>query len=782
MINQIDWKQKITREVPEEIEKIYSNKWVQQRLVDLKLTNSKSAAAFINPSLYTPASPIELPDLEKGALRIQKAILNNEMIGIWGDFDVDGQTSTTLLVQAFRILGVNPRYHIPNRDKESHGIRMQNLKEFVSVPLNLLITCDTGVSEHASIEFANNIDVDVIITDHHSLPETLPNAFAIINPQRLPNGHTLNKLAGVGTAYKLMEYVFQLFNCEDQKEHLLDLVALGTIADIAEIDPENHFLVQCGLEKLKRTDRLLLKEIFSKKEINPNLINETHISFSIAPLLNALGRLDDATPVVEHFLTSDLQKARIFANILDNLNEKRKLITEQITEAAMAILARDELEQKQNAIVLHHPDWHPGVLGIVASQLVETFKKPTILLTGYPDQGIRGSGRSVDGVNIFEAIRESEQILSHFGGHAMAAGISLRIENLALFKKEFNFSIQKQLSKKEISYEFLVDGFLDLDQITVDMVNQLNILAPFGPGNPQFIFASKNININKSSTFGKSRNHIRFSVSDSNNISMDLLWWKGANKSIPDSKVDIIYRPGKNTYKGKDQLQIEIIEMRPSEEALKEIHAASQKLEIIDLRSKEINFDEIIKSYPDIVVWAEGLSEIKKLPIENRINLQPANSLFIFSCPPSLLDIAKAWKIVNPQILILGKMIPEMDSMNSLLKAISGMINLAVNRRAGVFDIYRAAAATGHRVKTIIAILRYLHLRGKISIKEHPNTEFTISFGGIEDITQASLYENYLRFLIQETISFRKWYQKVDTSRLMGEILELFSTNKKTIQ
>ncbi|PKN87654.1 MAG: single-stranded-DNA-specific exonuclease RecJ [Chloroflexi bacterium HGW-Chloroflexi-8] len=779
MTNLIEWSPKPKKEVPQEIEKLFPNKWVQQRFVELHLTNSKTAEAFINPSLYIPTNPVELPDLEKGAQRIKKALLNKEEIGIWGDFDVDGQTSTILLVQALRILGANPRYHIPNRDKESHGIRLHNLKDFVSVPIKLLITCDTGVSENASIEFANSKDIDVIITDHHSLPELLPNAYAVINPKRLPSEHALNKLAGVGTAYKLMEYVFRLFNIEEEKGRLLDLVALGTIADIAEINPENHFLVQSGLEKLKRSERLLLKEIFIIKEINPDLLNETHISFSIAPLLNALGRLDDANSVVEHFLTDDLQKARIFANILENLNEKRKLITEQITEAALAILQRDELEQNQEAIVLHHSDWHPGVLGIVASQLVEIFKKPTILLSGFQDQVIRGSARSVDGINIFEAIRESSQMLTQYGGHAMAAGISLRYDALALFKKEFNKSIQKQIQNKKISQEILVDGFLELDQLNIDFVNQLNILAPFGPGNPPFIFATRNISINKSTTFGKARNHIRFKVSDSTNISLDLLWWKGANKSIPESMVDIIYRPGKNSYKGKDELQIEVIEMQPSEEVLEELQSASQKLEIIDLRSEDFNLQALLNNYQDLVIWAEGLSENKRYRYETRINLHPSNALLIYSCPPSLVDIAKAWKIVNPKILVLGKMMPEMDSMNSLLMSISGMINLAVNRRAGVFDIHKAAAATGHRVKTINTVLRYLCSKGKISIKEHPDTELTISFGGIENVNQASQYENYLRFLIQETISFRKWYQKVDTSRLMSEIYELFSIDKK---
>ncbi len=774
MVANKEWTKKQFPGIPKEIEENFSNKWVQQRFVELNFQNLDSAKAFIDPDLFQPTDPRELPDLEKAANRIQKAILENESIGIWGDFDVDGQTSTTLLVQALRLLGADPRYHIPNRDKESHGIRLQNLKEFVVKPISLLITCDTGISEHDSIAFCNQNGIEVVITDHHALPSFLPDAFAIVNPQRLSDDHPLKTLAGVGTAYKLIEYLFKLFNKETDLHLFVDLVALGTIADVAVLSPENHYLVQIGIKKIKSGNRLLIKEILQKKEINSEIFNETSISFVIAPLLNALGRLDDAEPIVESFLSTNIQETRIFANILDNLNEKRKLITEQITDATLALI-RKERSESGNSIVLHHPDWHPGVLGIVANRLVELFNKPVILLTGNPDQPIRGSGRSIDGVNIIEAIRNSSQILTHFGGHTMAAGLSLPFENLEIFKKEFDKSVQHQLSEKKISLDFMVDGFIDFNQISLDFVKELEILSPFGSGNPRFIFACKNVNIARTAIFGKNKQHLKFFTTDENNIPVELLWWQGANQSIPDTSIDIAFRPGKSVNKGQEQLQLEIVKIRPSENAFEKIKSDSKHLEIIDLRAeKHISIEKLI-DIKDSFIWAEGLENKELLPFDNRLNQHPAENLIIYTCPPSLVEIAKVWKSVNPKKLYLCSVLPEDGSINSLVLKVSGMINLAIRQRSGVFELDRVAALTGQRMKTIRVILNYLEAKGKILIKEHPDTNLVISYGEIEDKQMALLYENQLRFLFQETRYFQKWYQKINAAQLMDEVVDLFS-------
>jgi len=773
-----EWAKKQFPAIPKEIEEVFPNKWVQQRFAELNFRNLESAKAFIDPAYYQSTDPCDLPDLEKAAVRIQIAICNNESIGIWGDFDVDGQTSTTLLVQALRHLGANPRFHIPDRDKESHGIRIQNLQTFILNPIKLLITCDTGISEHDSIDFCNLEGIDVVITDHHALPAVLPNAFAIVNPQRLLDDHPLKPLAGVGTAYKLVEYLFKLFNKEADLHIFLDLVALGTIADVAILNPENHYLVQKGIEKIRSGSRLLIKEVLQKKEINPESFNETSISFVIAPLLNALGRLDNAEPIVENFLSTNIQETRIFSNILDNLNEKRKLITDQITDAALVTIRKQRIDSG-NSIILYNTDWHPGVLGIVANRLVDVFNQPVILLTGSVDKLVRGSGRSIEGVNLIEAISKSSQILNHYGGHAMAAGLSLSYENLETFKKEFNRSVQQQLSEKNISLDFVVDGYIEINQISMDFINELEILSPFGPGNPRFVFGCKNAIINKTVTFGKNKQHIKFITTDENNIPVELLWWQGANQTLPDSNIDIAFRPGKIINKGMEQIQLEIVKIRPTDEFIKKVKSESKQLEIFDLRNENPKNLEKVLQTPNSFIWAEDLEKQDLFSFDNRLNLRPAENLIVYTCPPELVEIAKVWKSVNPKSLYLCNILPATTSINSLLLKVSGMVKLSITQRSGVFEEDRVAAATGQRLKTIRIVLSYLEAMGKIIIKDHPDTNLILTYGDAKKNSQlAILYEKQLRVLFQETYYFRKWYQKINPTELMDEIVELFSRNR----
>ena len=336
------WVEKIKSPIPKEIQEKFPNPWVQQIFAHNQVFTLEAAQKFINPLLYTPTPSSELPDLDVAARRIMEALANHEKIGIWGDFDVDGQTATTVLNEGLLNLGANVIYYIPVRSKESHGIKLSSLKEFLKNEISILLTCDTGISEHESIDHAKQQGVDVLITDHHSLPEILPNAMANVNPQRLPEAHPLRTLSGVGVAYKLIEWLYQLSGKNDDCTALLDLVALGTVADVAVLTGENRYLVQMGLRLLQNPERIGLQEIYKNRKLQNGQITETHIGFYLAPLLNALGRLADANPIVEFLTTNDLQKAKVFAGQLENINERRKLITEQITEAILSKIEQNK--------------------------------------------------------------------------------------------------------------------------------------------------------------------------------------------------------------------------------------------------------------------------------------------------------------------------------------------------------------------------------------------------------------------------------------------------------
>ena len=359
---------------------------IAQTLVRRGFRDPASARAFLHPD-ELPSTPF--PNIEPAVERIILAIQKNEMLCVWGDFDVDGQTSTALLVQTLRALGANVVYYIPIRGKESHGVHVESLKPIIDNGATLIVTCDTGITAHEAVDYANSRGVDVVVTDHHDLGERLPNAKAIVNPKLLPENHLLANLAGVGVAFKLAEAIL----CSNDFsrlpltttpalaggakevvttwEDLLDLVALGLIADVALLKGETRSLAQKGIQKLRNTNRLGLKVIAELAGANLETLTEETIGFTFAPRLNALGRLGDANPAVELLLTNDPPRARVLAAQIEGLNAQRRLLTSQVYEAAEAQLRANPDLLTEPAIVLSHPNWPGGVVGIVANRLVD---------------------------------------------------------------------------------------------------------------------------------------------------------------------------------------------------------------------------------------------------------------------------------------------------------------------------------------------------------------------------------------------------------------------------
>jgi single-stranded-DNA-specific exonuclease len=415
---------------------------VAQTLVRRGITTPHTAHAYLN---LGSASSTPFPNIQKAVERINSAIQKGDQIGVWGDFDVDGQTSTTLLVQTLQALGANVTYYIPIRGKEGHGIHIDTLQPMLDNNVKLILTCDTGITAYDTIDYANSRGVDVIVTDHHELGETLPNAAAIINPKLLPKDHLLANLAGVGVAYKLAEALLADYQAPINSRELLDLVALGLIADVALLKGETRLLVQQGIQALRETNRPGLKVMAELSGTSLETLTEETIGFSFAPRLNALGRLSDANPAVELLITTDPARARVLATQVEGLNAQRRLLTSQVYEAAEAKLHENPDLLTEPAIVLSHPNWPGGVVGIVANKLVDRYHKPVVLFTESEDGILRGSARSVEGLHITQAITTQQDILLAFGGHPMAAGLSLQSEKLTEFRKGFGRAIEKQL-------------------------------------------------------------------------------------------------------------------------------------------------------------------------------------------------------------------------------------------------------------------------------------------------------------------------------------------------
>lgn len=757
MGSQTVWNEYTPTKASDDIQKAFPNRWVQLRLAKLGIQTIQEANAFLNPDHYQPSRPEELPDMQKATARLLRAVDNKERVGVWGDFDVDGQTSTTLLVEALTSLGLEVVYHIPNRKKESHGIKLHYLQEFLQNQIQLLVTCDTGISEHESVAYAQQSGIDVILTDHHSLPETLPEAFAVINPQRLIEEHPLHHLAGVGTAYKLIENLYQKLGLSSQCEKFLDLVALGTIADVALLTADNRYLVQKGLQKLKSPERLGLKEIYRLRKIESANFSETTIGFILGPMLNALGRLEDANPIVDFLTTRDKQSVATFAQQLNQLNEERKFLTEQITQAALFQMEREPEINASSAIVIHNPYWEAGVLGIVANRLVEIYQKPVILLTGEANGSIHGSARSVAGVDIIAAIRSQKSHLLHFGGHLMAAGLSLNYENLGAFTKGFCDQVKTQLGDKVINDEMLFDGEISFDQITSAFVRDLEQCSPFGPGNPAFLFVTKNIKIQQQKKIGKNLEHLRLAAVDANQNEQEILWWRGDSTQLSEELVDIAYHLSFSIYRGEQRIQLEMENVRISENSNPLKKTGVETIEIIDLRKNFSATQDFIKEHPNIPIWYE--SRITATTgFLNLERLYPNDSLLILFPPANLSLLRKGIAMSHPSRLVLGNFSIEKSNINALVKDVAGMVVFAIDKNHGLLDYKRMANLLGITSSIIETSVLYLQAAGKITIHRHPDTLPRAKIGGVQNVSGQTFYQTQLNFLLYEMDAFRKWF------------------------
>jgi single-stranded-DNA-specific exonuclease len=622
---------------------------LQQTLIRRGIVTPDAARAFLHPD-ETPSTPF--PNIESATEIIQAAIQRKDRICVWGDFDVDGQTSTALLVQTLQSLGADVVYYIPIRGKESHGVHIESLAPIIDNGIKLIITCDTGITAHEAIEYANSRGVDVVITDHHDLGETLPNAKAIINPKLLPPEHPLKNLAGVGVAYKLAEALLddrpQTIDHEassvvhrPSSEELLDLVALGLIADVALLQRETRSLAQRGIQQLRKTNRIGLKVMAELSNTNLESLTEETIGFTFAPRLNALGRLSDANPAVELLITNNSARARVLAAQIEGLNAQRRLLTSQVTEAAEAQLREHPELLNEPAIVLSHPNWPGGVVGIVANRLVDRYHKPALLLTESDDGILRGSARSIEGLHITEAISSQKESLLNFGGHPMAAGLSLKKDNFTSFRRGLGKAIEKQLG--EIIREeptLQIDSWLGLDEINLELADAIEALAPFGAGNPKLTFASRGVTLKSVAEIGKTKEHLRLAVEDENGNVQRVLWWGGAGEDLPETgtQIDIAYSVRASTFRGEKQVNATFEELRLVENKVIEIQKT--KLEIVDLRLKPATFD----LRPSTLIWAEGADKSKG---KSRYELYPADELVIYTTPASPSDLRAVLEIVN---------------------------------------------------------------------------------------------------------------------------------------
>ena len=533
---------------------VHSDHILNQVLLNRDLDTKEKVNNFIKADFSKLRDPYLLTDLNKAVDRFIQAIENNEKIIIYGDYDVDGITSTSLFIRFFNdIKFTNFDYYIPNRLKEGYGLRMDSIKNIEINQFDLLITVDCGITAIKEVDFLNEQGLDVIITDHHKLSEKLPAAYAVVDPQREQSKY-YKVLAGVGVVFKLLQAVDNKLNLNIIKNHL-DLVTLGTVADIVELKNDNRIIVKEGLKVLKNTNKLGLKKLLSKLKLDDKKINPGQIGYIVAPPINAIGRMEDPDEGVKLLITNKEEEAEKISKKLISINRDRQKKEEKIYNKALKMIEKEDIKN-QKPIVLSSRNWHRGVIGIVASRLVEKYYLPVILIAIGEDGVGHGSARSISKLDITEGLGYAKEFLDNYGGHSMAAGLSIKEENINKFRNKLNEYIKESLNPEDFIPGIKVDSIIDVNKITHEFHKKLDLLKPYGVGNPRPKFLLSNIKLKNHYTVGKKNKHLKIKLS--NGLSGICFNMGDIHHKIKDKKLDLVIKVYLNNWRGKDEVEIRV--------------------------------------------------------------------------------------------------------------------------------------------------------------------------------------------------------------------------------
>ncbi|MBI4842937.1 MAG: single-stranded-DNA-specific exonuclease RecJ [Nitrospirae bacterium] len=536
-----------------------------QILVNRGIKDPDAIREFLNPSFKNLHDPSLLPDIDKAVERVKSAVSNSETVLVHGDYDADGLTSAALLVSALRKIGLKTCYHVPNRETEGYGFGNSGIEKAKACGAGLIITADCGISSAEAVLSAKNLGIDVIITDHHEVPDKLPEATAVINPHRRDSQYPFRNLAGVGVAYKLVQALVEnssIYRDEIRLEEFLDLVAIGTVADSVPLTGENRVFVSYGLKEINsascRTGIRAMKDLFR----GDRDMNSVMLSYTIIPRINAAGRLSDAGEVVELLLTDEKAKADETVAVLEGQNRRRQKIEKDVLESALSMIGDAD---PGYAIVLSSPEWHPGVIGIVASRLVDKFYRP-VFLFAVKDGVAKGSARSIPPFNLYRGIGECAEHLIDFGGHEQAAGIKMDASNLPHFHKKIDEVIERSISREDLAPVLEIDAGVELSDVNFRLVEkELSLLEPLGTANEEPVLGAKNIEFVDARVVGN--NHLKVR-SKQNKIYMDTIGFNKGEllKEIESSSYfDSAFTPSINEWNGTKILQLKLKALRPGD-------------------------------------------------------------------------------------------------------------------------------------------------------------------------------------------------------------------------
>lgn len=560
-------------------------------LYNRNIKSPAEARIFLSPSLSGLGDPFSLPDMDKAVARIKAAIDAHSNITVYGDYDVDGITSTTILYLYLKKLGASVDYYVPDRFSEGYGMNSDAIRALKNKGTDLIITVDNGITAIEETELIHSLGMDIVITDHHQCRSELPKAEAVVNPKRHDSTYPFSEYAGVGVAFKLLcalEANINGLSHSEASEKIIsaygDFAAIGTIADVMPLFDENRILVKKGLLGISESHNIGLHALIDLIENGDNSasaqgkreardVTSSFVGYTLSPRINAAGRIGDAAKAIKLFTTENPDEASALALELLEYNHKRQAIEAQIYKEALQCIKDDPSFENDKIIVLTSDHWHHGIIGIVASKLCERTRKPTILISfdGCDDIG-KGSGRSVSGFNLVDALEHTKDLLYKYGGHEQAAGLSVLGDNVAAFRKMINAYAEDVLSKTEIKSEISVDFELGLSDVTIKNISDISKLEPFGSKNPSPSFLFRNMYVKSVSGVGMNK-HLRLALS-SGRITVTAMYFGISPDEFPfkaGSMIDVIAQPEINRYKGYDNVQLNVTDARKAQERVSSI-------------------------------------------------------------------------------------------------------------------------------------------------------------------------------------------------------------------
>lgn len=532
-----------------------------QLLVNRGIIDTEKANAFLSPDLNQLNDPFLFKDMGRAVDRLERAVKNQEQVLIYGDYDVDGVTSVALMIKVLgKLLPGKILYYIPKRLVEGYGLHLTSLEKAFTRGVQLIVTVDCGITAVEESVYLKSRGVDLIVTDHHEPQVQLPEACAIIDPKIPDSGYPFTQLAGVGVAFKLLQGLTSRF--PELKERLfnnLDLVAFGTVADIVPLLEENRIIVKYGLEKLRKLENIGMQALIQTAGLGEREINAGHIGYLLAPRINAAGRMGNPSIGVKLFLTNDPIQALDLAKELEKENQKRQMTENEVLQEAQAQIEAEPEFTQEHALILAGEGWHLGVIGIVASKLVEIYHKPVILIGFEGDEG-RGSGRSIAGFNLFNAIEVCGQFLVRYGGHEFAAGLTVTRERFREFKKAFLSEAKAGLNKNDLLPWLKIESMVDLTGVTLDLVRELGKLDPCGPANPTPVLGCKALKLVEYRNVGENGKHLKLKVSHQNIIRDGIGFNLGSlyQELASTKEVDVAFSLEENNWNGSAQVQLNL--------------------------------------------------------------------------------------------------------------------------------------------------------------------------------------------------------------------------------